>query len=155
MRLVVFAIAIIACDPPPTQTPPPAASQAAQASTQTPTPTQNIDVRVDFEHTSDQYSSYIAAFLTIPAMNVHLQLFAVPFPYGCTRGENDASDSLVVQCMGDDGMGSAAVRIENGHVIAVARDYGRISSDKVVKDLALPPSTTATIFAPAKFPDAH
>ena len=157
MRLVVvFAIAIACCDPPaPTQTPPPAASQTAQASTQTPTPTRNVDVRVDFEQTSDPYSSYIAAFLTIPAMNVHLQLFTVPFPYGCMRGESDASDSLVVQCMGDDGMGSASVRIESGHVIAVARDYGRITSDKVVKDLALPPNTTATIFAPAKFPEAH
>ena len=156
MRRFVFVLAITACDPPaPTQTPPPAASQSATAQTQTPAPTQNIDVRVDFEHTSDQYSSYIAAFLTIPAMNVRLQLFAVPFPYVCMRRETDASDALAFQCLGDDSGGFASVRIESGHVIATARDYGHIGPEKVVKDLALPPNTTATIFSPTKFPSEH
>lgn len=153
MKWFVFAVAaFVACDPPaPTQTPPPVASQTHQ----TETPTQNIDVRIEFETTSDTYSSYISAFLVIPAMGVRIQLFTVPFPYQCMRGETDATDALVVECRGDDGYGSASVRLDHGHVIAVAHDYGRITAEKMVKDLALPPNTTATIFTPPKFPDAH
>jgi len=151
MKRLVLAIALAACDPAaPTQTPPPAGSQ-----TQTQTPAQNVDVRVEFEKASDTYSSYIAAFLVIPAMDVHAQLFSVPFPYQCSRGETDAGDELVVECRGDDGYASASVRLDHGHVIAVAHDYGRISADKTVKDLALPAGSTATIFTPGKFPEAH
>jgi hypothetical protein len=158
MKRHIFALAFtfagIACDPPaPTQTPLPAASQTAQPQTQM--PTRNIDVRIEFEPTSDTYGSYISAFLVIPSMGVHVQLFAVPFPYRCERGETDASDELVVRCLGDDGYGSASVRLDGGHVIATARDYGRITADKTVKDLALPPRSTATIFTPPKFPEAH
>jgi hypothetical protein len=155
MKRLVLVIALVACDPPvPTQTPPPpGASQTAQ--TQTQTPTQNIDVRVEFEPTSDAYGSYISAFLVIPAMGVHAQLFAVPFPYRCEHGETDASDELVVRCLGDDGMGAASVRLDGDHVVATARDYGRIAADKTVKDVALPPRSTATIFTPPKFPEAH
>lgn len=150
---LAFVLALASCDPPAmTQTPPPVASQTP---TQTQTPAQNIDVRVDFEKTSDQYSSYIAAFLTIPAMNVHVQLFAVPFPYGCMRRETDASDALAFQCLGDDSGGFASVRIDGGHVIATARDYGHIGPEKIMKDLALPPNTTATIFSPPNFPSEH
>jgi len=154
MKRLAIALALAACDPPtPTQTPLPAASQTQQ---QQRAPSQNIDVRVEFEPTSDAYASYISAFLVIPAMGVHFQLFAVPFPYQCVRGETDATDSLVVECRGDDGYGSASVRIDAaGHVVATARDYGRINADKTVKDLALPPNTTATIFTPPKFPEAH
>lgn len=153
MKRLALTLAIVACDPAaPTQTPPPAGSE-----TQVPaqTPARNVDVRVEFEKTSDAYSSYIAAFLVIPAMEVHVQLFSVPFPYQCMRGETDASDELVVECRGDDGYASAAVRLDHGHVIAVAHDYGRITAEKAVKDLALPPNATATIFAPPKFPEAH
>ena len=153
MRALV-ALALLACDPPATtQTPPPAPSQAH--SQQPPGPTQNIDVRVEFEQTSDQYSSYIVAFLSIPAMAVRAQLFTVPFPYACMRRETDAGGALAFQCLGDDSGGLASVRIDGGHVIATARDYGRIGDEKIVTDLALPPSTTATIFTPAKFPEAH
>jgi hypothetical protein len=152
MKRLVIAMTLVACDPPaPIQTPPPAASQTAQ----TQTPAQNIDVRLEFEKTSDAYASYISAFLVIPAMEVHVQLFAVPFPYHCERGESDAGDELVVRCLGDDGFGSASVKLQDGHVIATARDYGRINADKTVKDLALPPRTTATIFAPPKYPAEH
>ena len=135
MKRLVFAVALVACDPP--------------------APTQNIDVRVEFEPTSDAYASYISAFLVIPAMGVHAQLFAVPFPYRCMPGTSDASDVLVVQCNGDDGSASASVSVDHGHVIAVAHDYGRITAEKAVQDLALPPSTTATVFTPLKFPEAH
>ncbi|HEX4514297.1 MAG TPA: hypothetical protein VH054_12195, partial [Polyangiaceae bacterium] len=62
---------------------------------------------------------------------------------------------LVVRCLGDDGMGAASVRLDGDHVVATARDYGRIAADKTVKDLALPPRSTATIFTPPKFPEAH
>jgi hypothetical protein len=153
MRAPFFALALVACDPPPPVQPIPAASQSAVRATTG--PTQNVDVRVEFEKTSDQYSSYISAFLTIPAMGVHAQLFAVPFPYGCARGETDASDELVVRCQSADGYAQASVRIENGHVIATARDYGRINADKTVKDLALPPNSTATVFTPPNFPEEH
>lgn len=156
MKRALVVLALVACDPPaPTQTPPPAASKASSTATQTPSPTQNIDVRVEFERTSDQYDSYIVAFLTIPAMGVHVKLFTVPFPYGCSRDETDATDALAIRCLGDDSGGFATVRIENGHVIATSRDYGHIAADKTVKDLALPPNTTATIFTPGKFPDSH
>jgi hypothetical protein len=113
-------------------------------------------VRVEFEHESDQYSSYIVAVLTIPAMGVHLPLFKVPFPYGCMRRDTDAgTDALAFMCLGDDSGGFASVRIDGGHVIATARDYGHIGAEKVLKDLALPPNVTATIFAPSKFPQEH
>ena len=152
--VLVLVFALAACDPPaPTQTPVAAASHTASASPAA--PTQNVDVRVEFEKTSDAYDSYISGFLDIPAMGVHLRLFTVPFPYECMRGETDASDALDVECRGDDGFGSAMVRVEGGHVIATANDYGRIRADKTVKDLALPPGSTATLFAPAKFPGAH
>jgi len=150
MRVAIVALALVACDPPvPTQAPLPASSQ-----TQTQAP-QNIDVRVELDKTSDTYGSYISAFLVVPAMGVHLQLFSVPFPYQCMRGAADASDELAVECRGDDGFASASVRIDNGHVIATANDYGRIRADKTVKDLALPAGSTATLFAPPKFPEAH
>jgi hypothetical protein len=149
-RALAVPLILFACDPPatPAQTPTP-------TPTQTQAPTQNIDVRVELESTSDAYSSYISAFLTIPAMNVHVQLFAVPFPYQCSRGETDAGDGLAVECRGDDGKGSASVRLDHGHVVAIAHDYARITADKTVKDFTLPPNTTATIYAPAKFPEAH
>ena len=152
-RALAIPLFLLACDPPPapTRTPTP-----TQKPAQTQTPAQNIDVRVELESTSDAYSSYISAFLTIPAMNVHVQLFSVPFPYHCERGlEADASDALVVRCLGDDGLASLSVRLENGHVIAIAHDYARITADKTVKDLVLPPNTTATIYAPPKLPEAH
>ncbi len=84
-RLLVLLL--LACDPPPVTPTTPVAS--SQASAQAQTPTENIDVRVEFERTSDTYASYISAFLVIPAMAVHVQLFTVPFPYRCMRGESD------------------------------------------------------------------
>jgi len=150
MRVAIVALALVACDPPvPTQTPLPASSQ-----TQTQAP-QNIDVRVELDKTSDTYGSYISAFLVIPAMGVHLQLFSVPFPYQCMRGATDASDELAVECRGDDGFASASLRLDHGHVIVTANDYGRIHADRMIKDLALPAGSTVTIFAPPKFPEAH
>jgi hypothetical protein len=151
MRRALLAVALVCCDPPAPAQPPLAPSQNP---TPTRAPAQNIDVRLEFEKTSDAYSSYISAFLVIPAMEVHVQLFAVPFPYRCERAEPDAGDALVVRCLGDDGYGSASVRLDGGHVIATSRDYGRID-DKTVKDLTLPPNATATIFTPGKFPEAH
>ena len=153
MSRAILLVLLAACDPPvPTHTPAPPVTQ-----TQPPTnaPTRNIDVRVEFEQGSDAYSPYIAAFLTIPAMNVRTQLFSVPFPYRCMRGATDAGDELAVQCRGEDGDASASVRLENGHVVAVAHDYAHIQADATVQDLALPPRTTATIYAPPKFPEAH
>jgi hypothetical protein len=142
---------ISGCTPEPTKTPTeaPAQTQAAKART-------NVDARIDFEEGPDpDYgvdATSVRGVLVIPALSMRRKLFAVPFPYRCRRGESDAGDDLVVECQGDDGIAYARLRAEPGHVIVTARDYGRLDSQKIVDDIALPSGTTVTVFAPLKFP---
>jgi hypothetical protein len=142
---------LLACDPAPKQTP-----TLAPTQTSAPTHAQSIDVSIAFEEGHDAdfgpEGNSVRAFLVAPAIGLHKKLFAVSFPYRCGRGTTDAGDDLVVQCTGDDGNAYASIRLENGRIVIVARDYGRLELNKTREELALPPGVTATVFAPAKYP---
>jgi hypothetical protein len=150
-RALPLLLVLVACDPAPAQTPAIVPTQAPTA-----TPAQSIDVSVDFEEGRDEdfgpQGNSVRAFLVAPAIRLRKKLFAVAFPYRCGRGSTDAGDDLVVQCTGDDGNAYASIRLENGHIVVVTRDYGKLELNKTREEIALPAGMTATVFAPAKYP---
>ena len=94
----------------------------------------------------------VRGVLVVPVLSLRRRLFTVPFPYSCRRGESDAGDDLVIECRGDDGAAYARLRAEPGRIVIVARDYGRIELRRTEDAIALPAGTTATLFAPLKYP---
>ena len=152
LRALALPLFVLACDPTPARTPTVAPTQTP---TQMGTP-QTIDVSVAFEEGHDEdfgpQGNSVRAFLVAPAIGLHKKLFSVAFPYRCGRGTTDAGDDLVVQCTGDDGNAYASIRLENGRIVIVARDYGKLELNKTREEIALPAGVTATVFAPAKYP---
>ena len=156
---IAFALLFVACapEPAPTQTPAPARTQTQAAA---PAARTNVDARIEFEEGrdpdfGDEGETSVRGVLVIPALSIRRKLFAVPFPYTCRRGESDAGDDLVIECLGDDGLAYARLRAEPGHVVVISRDYGRLDTAKIQDDIALPSGTTVTVFAPLKYPGAR
>ena len=144
-----------ACTPaaPPAQTASPTQTAASAAPART-----NVDVRLELVEGPDpdygEGATSVRGVLVIAPLSVNRKLFAVPFPYTCRRGTSSA-DELVVECAGDDGVAYARLRNEAGHVVVVSRDYGRIEARRSEEAIALPEGTTATLFAPLKYPSAR
>jgi hypothetical protein len=152
-RALAFPFVLLACETAPAQTP---TQTPAQTPTQARTLVQSIDVSVAFDEGHDEdfgpEGNSVRAYLVAPAIGLRKKLFAVSFPYRCGRGTTDAGDDLVVQCTGDDGNAYASIRLENGRIVIVARDYGKLDLNKTREEIALPAGVTATVFAPAKYP---
>jgi hypothetical protein len=143
---------LIACTPaaPPAESAAPARTAAPSAQART-----NVDVRLELVEGPDpdygEGATSVRGVLVISALSMNRKLFAVPSPYTCRRGTSSA-DELVVECSGEDGVAYARLRTEAGHVVVVARDYGRLESRRTEEAIALPANATATLFAPLKYP---
>ncbi len=150
MRRVPRALAfflVVACEPPPTVQ---VTAPVAPASAQTPIA---IDARLELEEGPDpsfgEGATSVRAVLVVAALQTHKQLFAVPFPYRCAR--RPGSD-LAIECSGDDGSAFATLRADERHIVATARDYGRLDRNIETIELPLPVGVVVNIYAPAKLP---
>lgn len=164
MTRLVPTLALVAACTDPAVLPPPASSPAPATSAAPARAPTNVDARIEFEEGLDpdygDNTTSVRAFLEVPALGLKKKLFTVPFPYACARAAGGAADGptgtraddLVVRCRGDDGFASASLRVEPATLVVVARDYGAIALHRTRDEIPLPRGSTATVFAPARYP---
>jgi hypothetical protein len=161
MRRVIATFAIVtlamfACDPleQTTAVTTPAATVAPSASV-APSPAV-IDARIELEEGPDasfgESVTTVRAILAVPALGTRRQVFAVPYPYRCTRKDDR---DLVIECVGGEGTAWVKLHADEHHVVATARDYGRLDRDAITIDLAVPRGAAANVYAPARLPSSY